>query len=65
MCNKPYKGFDAFRHALFGDAITVERKIAAAGTSSYALKGADGRCAPLRCAACLLAAWRHQAARTC
>lgn len=41
--NRPFKGHDAFRHSLFGDTITVERKIAASGTSSYALKDASGR----------------------
>ncbi|KAL4422537.1 hypothetical protein ABPG75_008734 [Micractinium tetrahymenae] len=42
--NRPYKGFDAYRHDLFGDTITVERRIANVGTaSSYVLKGADGR----------------------
>ncbi|KAL4424708.1 hypothetical protein ABPG77_000051 [Micractinium sp. CCAP 211/92] len=42
--NRPYKGFDGYRHDVFGDTITVERRIANVGTaSSYALKGADGR----------------------
>ncbi|KAI3430279.1 hypothetical protein D9Q98_004875 [Chlorella vulgaris] len=42
--NRPYKGFDSYRHSLFGDTITVERRIGRAGSSSsYALKDASGR----------------------
>jgi hypothetical protein len=44
VCNKPYKNFDGFRHATFGDTITVERRISAVGSSSsYALKDHTGR----------------------
>ena len=43
--NKPFKGHDAFRHALYGDTITVERRISTVGAaSSYALKDHAGRC---------------------
>lgn len=38
------RGYDAYRHNVFGDTITVERKISATGTSGYALKDAAGRC---------------------
>jgi hypothetical protein len=42
--NKPYKGFDGFRHAVFGDTITVERHISRIGQSSaYLLKDQHGR----------------------
>lgn len=44
MYNRPYKGHDAYRHALFGDTITVERRISRVGaSSSYALKDSAGR----------------------
>ncbi|PRW20506.1 structural maintenance of chromosomes 6B isoform A [Chlorella sorokiniana] len=43
LWNKPYKNYDAYRHNVFGDTITVERKISANGTSGYALKDAAGR----------------------
>ncbi|PSC67130.1 structural maintenance of chromosomes 6B, partial [Micractinium conductrix] len=42
--NKPYKGHDAFRHGVFGDTITVERRISQNNNSSaYTLKDAAGR----------------------
>lgn len=42
--NKPYKGFDGYRHALFGDTITVERRLSrVGGASSYLLKDQHGR----------------------
>lgn len=44
LWNRPYKGHDAFQHELYGDEITVERRIAASGQgSAWALKDARGR----------------------
>jgi hypothetical protein len=42
LWNRPYQGHDAFQHDLYGDAVTVERRIGATSTA-WALKGADGR----------------------
>lgn len=38
------KGVDAYKHDLFGDAITVERRITEEGQSSYKLKDGSGSC---------------------
>jgi hypothetical protein len=44
LWNCPYKGHDAFQHELYGDEITVERRIGASGQgSTWALKDALGR----------------------
>lgn len=43
LWNKPYHLHDAFQHEVYGDEITVERKISLNGVSAWALKDARGR----------------------
>ena len=44
VANRPYKGFDAYKFEVFGDMITVERRINASnGSSQYFLKDAHGK----------------------
>ena len=36
-------GTDAYKHAVYGDSIIVERKITAEGGSSYKIKSSEGK----------------------
>ena len=43
------EGVDAYNHALYGDRITVERRIARAGAAGYRLLAHDGKTVRTRC----------------